>query len=251
MNSESSASITPKFTLIAPEPRHSSTSLCDAWLRAIEEHFPDPIDSPFTVIQGKLHDVHPERLRCDCVVSPANSFGIMDGGFDHELSRFFNGTGDMWRLTNHCQSYIRDLWHGYIPPGSCMIVPLPDDAAGADNPWDARALAISPTMRTPEDVSWHQDLVYNTMWSLLVQLERWNKVSDTDGRAKIQTVLMTGFGTGTGGIGVDKCAQQMVLAVKHFKMPLADRVRWNDVEQRARDVQATVDSHSVGNARTV
>lgn len=149
--------------------------------------------------------------------------------------------GDIWHLTDHCQTYIRDVWHGHIPPGSCMIVPLPDDAASAGNPWGARALAISPTVRAPEDVSWHQDLVYNTMWSLLVQLERWNQTSDAEGRAKIQTVLMTGLGTGYGGIDAEMCAQQMMLAVKHFRMPLADRVRWIDVEQRVLDIRATTD----------
>jgi hypothetical protein len=96
-------------------------------------------------------------------------------------------------------------------------------------------------MHAPEDVSWHQDLVYNTMWSLLVQLEQWNKTSDAEGRAKIQTVLMTGLGTGYGCIEADKCAQQMMLAVKHFRMPLVDRVRWIDVEQRVRDIRATTD----------
>lgn len=50
--------------------------------------------------------------------------------------------------------------------------------------------------------SWHQDLVYNTMWLLLVQLEWWNKASDAENCLKIQMVLMTGLGTGTGGIGV-------------------------------------------------
>lgn len=63
------------FTLIAPKQ-----SLCDAWLRAIEVHFPDSNESPFTVIQGNVQEIDPNRLRCDCVVSPANSFGIMDGG---------------------------------------------------------------------------------------------------------------------------------------------------------------------------
>lgn len=174
--------------------------------------------------------------------------------FDYELSRIFKGIGDIWRLTDHCQTYIRDVWHGHIPPGSCMIVPLPDDAASAGNPWGARALAISPTMRAPEDISWHQDLVYDTMWSLLVQLERWNKTSDAEGRMKIKTVLMTGLGTGTGGIEVEKCAQQMMLAVKHFRMPLADRVRWNDVDRRVRDIRATTDRqkpNSVVNARAL
>lgn len=85
----------------------------------------------------------------------------------------------------------------------------------------------------------------------MVQLERWNKTSDAEGRVKIKTVLMTGLGTGTGGIGVDRCARQMVLAVKHFRMPLADRV---DVEQRVRDIRATTDRqkpNSVVNARAL
>ncbi|KAG1903526.1 uncharacterized protein F5891DRAFT_947060, partial [Suillus fuscotomentosus] len=89
-------------------------------------------------------------------------------------------------LTDHCQTYIQDIWHGHPP----LIVTLPDDVASTGNPWDAYALAtVSPTMRAPDDDSWHQDLVYNTMWLLL-------------NRLKIQMVLMTGLGMGTGGIGV-------------------------------------------------
>ncbi|KAG2100677.1 uncharacterized protein F5147DRAFT_559445, partial [Suillus discolor] len=98
-------------------------------------------------------------------------------------------------LTDHCQTYIQDIWHGHIPPGSRMIVTLPDDVASTGNPWDAYALVISPTMHAPDDDSWHQDLVYNIMWLLLVQLERWNKASDAENRLKIQMVLMTGLGT--------------------------------------------------------
>ncbi|KAG0700790.1 hypothetical protein DFH29DRAFT_930281 [Suillus ampliporus] len=129
---------------------------------------------------------------------------------------------------------------------------LYNSAAGAGNPWNAHALAISPPQRM--SVSWHQDLVYNIMWFLLVQLERRNKASDAGGRARIQTVLMTGLGTGTGSVGVDKYAQQIMLVVKHFQMPLADRVRWNDVEQRVSVIRATTDSqtcNSVGNTRTL
>jgi len=29
-------------------------------------------------------------------------------------------------------------------------------------------------MRFPVDVRWHQDLVYNAVWSLLVEIRRWN-----------------------------------------------------------------------------
>ncbi|OBZ71528.1 hypothetical protein A0H81_08525 [Grifola frondosa] len=102
----------------------------------------------------------------------------MDGGFDLDLSRSFQGAGDIWGLSDHCQSFIRDAWHGFAPPGSCTIVPLPPDVSGPqNNPWHAHSIAIVPTMRTPEDVSWHQDLVYNSMWALLVGITRWNETT--------------------------------------------------------------------------
>ncbi|KAH7882506.1 hypothetical protein F5I97DRAFT_1931046 [Phlebopus sp. FC_14] len=239
-------------------PREEGTSaalsLCDAWRRAIEQHFPNAGESPFTVLEGMLQEIDPERLRCDCVVSPANSFGIMDGGVDFVLSRSLRKKKDnFWSLTNHCQSYIQDIWHGYAPPGSCTIVPLPQDVAGpGSNPWNARCLAISPTMRMPEDVSWHQDLVYNAMWTLLVEIERWNRgvataslsAADDVGRPRcegiIRTVLMTGLGTGQGGIGVERCAQQMVLAVKHFEAPLLGTVRFGQSSGSANELTATL-----------
>lgn len=70
-------------------------------------------------------------------------------------------------------------------------------------------------MRYPEPLKWHKDIVYNTMWSLLVELENWNKKSD-DEEKKIRKVLMTGLGTGAGKIPSADCARQMALAVKHF-----------------------------------
>jgi hypothetical protein len=85
-------------------------------------------------------------------------------------SRIFKGMGDMWRLTDHCQTYIRHAWS--YPP------------------WFLH-----------DDASWHQGLV---MWSFLVQLYRWNTASDAEGHVKIQTVLMKGLGTGTRCIEVDK-----------------------------------------------
>ena len=36
---------------------------------------------------GSIFDV-----KCDALVSPANSFGFMDGGIDMEISHFFGGT---------------------------------------------------------------------------------------------------------------------------------------------------------------
>ena len=104
-------------------------------------------------------------------------------------------------------------------------------------------------MHTPEDVSWHKDLVYNAMWTLLVEIKRWNQGlevgNDDDGDSStsyIHTVLMTGLGTGQGGISVKKCAQQMVLAVKHWQQQESpeNHVRWEDVQQRNAEIEQTM-----------
>ncbi|KAG6834872.1 hypothetical protein H0H93_006792 [Arthromyces matolae] len=257
-----------KFIFIA----HSS-SLCAEWKEAIHEYYPNPLPAPFTVIQGKLEDIDPLLLKCDCIVSPANSYAIMDGGyvldywrekeklmefmlrFDLQLSKSLQSSEErnaevmrneeddsfsQWALTDHCQTYLSKEWHGYAPPGSCTIVPLPDSVVRSGNKWQASSLAILPTMRTPQDVSWHKDLVYNAMWSLLIALERWNRNNEDHPHRLISTVLMTGLATGVGGISKKRAARQMVLAVRHFQQQaLASKLRWGDVESRNDEIRET------------
>ena len=96
-------------------------------------------------------------------------------------------------------------------------------------------------MRSPDLVDWHQDLVYNSMWSLLVEVERWNKTVDNgEGGKKIERVLMTGLATGVGNISAPKCAQQMILAVKHFANGIPERVVWSNAGKFIREVNGTV-----------
>ena len=74
---------TPHFIFINPKPsvyEDPSTSLCNAWNRAIVQYFPSDPSPPFTVHEGELNKLDADLLRCDCIVSPANSYGIMDGG---------------------------------------------------------------------------------------------------------------------------------------------------------------------------
>jgi|SRR5712672_892509 len=74
----------PHFIFISPSPATGTThiregSLVKAWTRAINT-LPSTLQSHFTVLEGTLSGLPPERLGCDCVVSPANAFGIMEGG---------------------------------------------------------------------------------------------------------------------------------------------------------------------------
>ena len=76
----------------------------------------------------------------DCLVSPANSFGLMSGGIDGAITAFF---GDA--LEDRVQDEIWRVYRGEQPVGSCLVVPTED----ARCPW----LAHCPTMRTPLDVA--------------------------------------------------------------------------------------------------
>lgn len=146
---------------------------------------------------------------------------------------------DPMRLTRHVQGLLHTRWGGYAPPTSCTLIPLPSDVCGRDkNPWSASVLAVVPTMRVPENVSWHKDLVYNSMWSLLAEISLWNRAkSDSE---RIKRVLMTGLGTGVGKVDKQVCADQMILAVKHWVETLPEEVDWSDVMARAKEVQDTI-----------
>ena len=75
----------PHFILVAPSPRTTETTpvpkepLVKAWTRTIIT-LPPKLQPHFTVLEGRLSGLPADQLQCDCVVSPANSFGIMDGG---------------------------------------------------------------------------------------------------------------------------------------------------------------------------
>ena len=82
----SSGRDTPHFIFIDPHPSQDERSLCSAWNRAIAEYFPSEATPPFSVYEGTLNELDADLLRCDCIVSPANSYGIMDGGCVPALS---------------------------------------------------------------------------------------------------------------------------------------------------------------------
>jgi len=62
-----------KFILLEINP-----DLIDAWKRAFTDHNL-PLDN-FSIVQSKLQDLPDDLRRFDCVVSPANSYGRLDGG---------------------------------------------------------------------------------------------------------------------------------------------------------------------------
>lgn len=80
------------------------------------------------------------QIEADAVVSPANSFGNMDGGLDGKLRDYF-GQG----IERTVRDRIRKEFFGELPVGMAFVVPTNH----AHHPF----LVCAPTMRYPEDVS--------------------------------------------------------------------------------------------------
>ncbi|PPQ95046.1 hypothetical protein CVT25_000614 [Psilocybe cyanescens] len=217
--------------------------LVQEWTHAFSEHISDPtIRAKFTMLtmRGTLSDLG----QFDCIVSPANSYGRLDGGFDQAISEALSPSSPL--LPTHlAQKTLYSRYKGYAPPGTCTLVPLAGTACSpSNNPHACAYIALCPTMRVPEDVRWNREIVYNLMWALLVELERHNRAvaanSIGDGTSSdkgasgeitaIRKVLMTGFGTGAGNISAARCAQQMALAVKHFVDACAHPHKWSSLE---------------------
>jgi O-acetyl-ADP-ribose deacetylase (regulator of RNase III) len=153
--------------------------------RALGRHFHDV--GGVEVLEGDLLD-----LDCDAIVSPANSFGYMDGGIDRHIDRFYGGEAQKAVL-----ALIAGRYYGELPVGSAAIVEM----ATRRFPY----LVVSPTMRVPGD---HLDGTINAYLAmraaLIAVLDR-----NRDGPGRIESVAVPGLGTGVGGMAPEESAGQM------------------------------------------
>src|SRR5437868_2455500 len=84
---------------------------------------------------GDIFDV-----QADAIVSPANSFGFMDGGIDLAYSRRFG-----WELQARLQALLREEYDGELLVGQAVLLETHDDTI----PY----LISAPTMRVPMNVA--------------------------------------------------------------------------------------------------
>jgi O-acetyl-ADP-ribose deacetylase (regulator of RNase III) len=152
-----------------------------------------------SVHEGSIFDV-----KCDAVVSPANSFGFMDGGIDLRYSDRFG-----WQVQERLQALIRSKHRGELLVGQAEIVETDSEAI----PY----LIAAPTMRVPMIL---QETVNPYLAAravfLLIQHGRFEsgylageKLSDV-----IQIVAFPGLGTGIGRVSPSSCAHQVRAAIE-------------------------------------
>ena len=145
----------------------------------------------FSTKPGRIDAKDPIDVKADAIVSPANSFGFMDGGIDAVYTYMF-GEGLQERL----QTMIADEHGGELPVGTAAIIPTLQPAI----PWCISA----PTMRIPQDVA-------NTLNAYLAFRAALRAVlaHNASGKPLIKSILCPGLGTAVGQMPAARCARQM------------------------------------------
>lgn len=144
-----------------------------------------------TILEGDLTSVS-----CDAIVSPANSFGFMDGGVDNAISLRLG-----WDLQQTLQQKIKELPEGELLVGQSMVLETGDDII----PY----LISAPTMRVPMN--------FNIATSINAYLAMKATLIASRAHKKIEYVAIPGFCTGVGRMQKQIAARQMYQAFKEIE----------------------------------
>ena len=146
-------------------------------------------------------------VETDALVSPANSFGFMDGGIDMAYSLFYG-----WDVQHVLQEIIRENHEGELFVGQAAIVALPDVGTATN-------LISAPTMRVPTVLpkdTINPYLATRAALRLAVQ-------------SKMDSIAFPGMGTGCGRVSAKVAERQMLQAI----IDVRSNVRFPVTLQRA------------------
>lgn len=170
--------------------RDINADLVDAWKAAF---------AGVANVEVSLGDIFAHEA--DAILSPANSFGHMDGGIDLLYSRYFG-----WDLQTNLQAVLAEHHYGELPVGQAIV-----HATGhARFPF----LVSAPTMRVPARIDQTVN-VYLAFRAALIAVLKHNAASDE----AIDSLLVPGLGTGIGAMPPARAARQMRLAYDSILAP--------------------------------
>jgi O-acetyl-ADP-ribose deacetylase (regulator of RNase III) len=183
--------------------------LCSAWESEFEE-LPN-----VEIVHGRFETLP----RFDCMVSAANSFGLMDGGVDLAIISFFG-----IELMDRVQERILSEFLGEQSVGTSFIV----ETGNRKHPF----VAHTPTMRVPMPIT-RTDNVYRAMWAMLLAVHHHNRSS----AKPIQVVACPGLGTATGRMPCAEAARQMAAAYRNYLDP-PRKISWPYAAARQNTVRS-------------
>lgn len=130
----------------------------------------------------------------DAIVSPANSFGFMDGGLDALICEHLGK-----EIETKLQEKIEKEFYGELPVGNAAVVETNNDKF----PY----LISAPTMRVPMRLE-NSINPYLATRAVFIAINEFNKKN----KNRIRSVTIPGMGAGTGGVLAEIAAKQMRVA---------------------------------------
>jgi O-acetyl-ADP-ribose deacetylase (regulator of RNase III) len=170
-----------------------NSNLIEAWNALFNKQ------ADVAIIEGDITSV-----ACDAIVSPANSFGFMDGGLDYKLSERFG-----WDLEKRLQQEIKKLPEGELLVGQSLIIETGDK--------EIPFLISAPTMRVPTNFNIDTSVnAYLAMKAILIKAKS---------ESKIASIAIPGLCTGVGRMEPTIAAGQMFQAYREIILG-----QWMDFE---------------------
>lgn len=192
--------------------------ITDAW----QKYFSDIenieiVNEDFATFMNKHSNI-------EAIVSPANSFGLMDGGYDKAITDYFGE-----ELMRDVQKSIMLKWYGEQPVGTSITVPIrsrsiPDKKCGLM----AKKYAVlihTPSMRTPEQIV-DSRIIYQCMRTTLIEAMK----------QEVDSVVIPAFGGLTGKVPCDVIAKMMFLAYRQIHNK-PSKINWGYALYVARELR--------------
>ena len=175
--------------------------MCSEW----ENVFASDLD--VSIFKGQLKDLLNTKEKIDTIVSPANSYGLMDGTYDLAIINYFGE-----ELMKDVQEYILKHYCGEQPICSSFIINIPNTN---------KRLIHTPTMRVPSVIK-EKLIVYHCMRSTLLLAKK----------KKVKNIVIPAFGAGCGQVDKDEVAYLMKEAYDQIKNP-PKKLDWDYASKRS------------------
>lgn len=157
-------------------------------------------DDNIEIVNDDFKHFMDTHLDIDGIVSPANSFGLMDGGYDKAIIDYLGKQAQINVLTMIDSAYKR-----YQPIGTCLPVVF-----------NKYTILHTPTMRTPEEII-DSRVIFDCMYSCLVKAKQLD----------LKNIVVPAFGGCTGGVQKDIIARNMAYAYMVFSGEYENMSCWD------------------------
>lgn len=156
-----------------------------AWKKEFESY------NNFHIITDEFNHFMDTHKDIECVVSPANSFGYMNGGYDKAITDYFG-----LEVEKEVQRFIDTHLFGEQPVGTSIMVNIPKSN---------KKLIHTPTMRLPSSIK-DEMVIYQCMRSTLICAIK----------GKVKSIVIPAFGGATGGVKPSIVAKYMKAAYEQI-----------------------------------